>query len=120
MALDPDDGDIIDANFIPTDAVNLATPIAAIISPDRRAAFWFPTTRRLVRRFDLNGNFLGTFAPAARKPGRHAAAGGHHAAAGRLAAGVRAGRGQCTLGVAQFDSSVLKEPLDRRELGSML
>lgn len=64
LALDPDDGDVLDANFIPTDAVNLTTPVAAILGPDRNSILVSDLTRHVVQRYDLDGNFLGTFAPA--------------------------------------------------------
>jgi hypothetical protein len=64
LALDPDDGDVLDANFIPPDAVNLTTPVAAILGPDRNSVLVSDLTRHVVQRYDLDGNFLGTFAPA--------------------------------------------------------
>lgn len=64
MAFDPFDGELVDPNFIPPDAVNLATPIAAILGPDRNSILVSDLTRDAVQRYDLDGNYLGIFAPA--------------------------------------------------------
>ncbi len=64
MAFDPFDGDLVDPNFIPTDNVNLATPIAAILGPDRSSILVSDQGMNLVQRYDLDGNYLGVFAPA--------------------------------------------------------
>jgi len=64
MAFDPFDGDLVDPNFIPTDNVNLATPVAAILGPDRNSILVSDQGMHLVQRYDLDGNYLGVFAPA--------------------------------------------------------
>jgi hypothetical protein len=64
MAFDPADGDLIDPNFIPSDPANLPGPFAAILGPDHTSVLVSDSVNDLVQRYDLNGNFLGTFAPA--------------------------------------------------------
>ena len=64
MAFDPFDGDLVDPDFIPADPVNLAYPIAAILGPNHNTVLVTDATRDAVQEFDLNGNFIRTFAPA--------------------------------------------------------
>jgi hypothetical protein len=64
LAFNPQDGDLVDANFIPSDVVHLPAPVAAILSPDHISILVSDLVLDVVQRFDLDGNFLGTFAPA--------------------------------------------------------
>lgn len=64
MAFDPVDGDLVDPSFIPTDNVNLATPVAAILGPDRNSILVSDQGMHMVQRYDLDGSYLGVFAPA--------------------------------------------------------
>lgn len=64
IAFDPLDGDLVDPNFIPTDNVNLATPVSAILAPDQASILVADQAMNVVQRYDFDGNFLGTFAPA--------------------------------------------------------
>jgi hypothetical protein len=64
MAFDPITGDLVDANFIPADTVNLSTPIHAILSAAGNTILLSDQIRDVVQEYDLDGNFLGTFAPA--------------------------------------------------------
>jgi len=64
MAFDPITGELYDANFIPTDPTNLATPIQAGFHPDGNSILVSDQVKDGVLEYDLNGNFLGWFAPA--------------------------------------------------------
>lgn len=64
LAFSAFDGELLDAEFIPADAVNIPDPYAAILAPDQNSVLVSDRTADLIQRFDLNGNFLGTFAPA--------------------------------------------------------
>ena len=64
MAFDPINGDLIDANFIPADPVNLATPIEAGLHPDGNSILVSDQIKDGLIQYDLNGNFMGWFAPA--------------------------------------------------------
>ena len=63
MAFDPITGDLVDENFIPTDATNLATPIEAMLTYDGTGILVSDQIRDVVQLFDLDGNFVRTFAP---------------------------------------------------------
>lgn len=64
MAFDPQDGKLLDANFIPSDPANLPQPFAAILGLDNNSILVSDQTANVVQRYDLNGNYLGVFAPA--------------------------------------------------------
>lgn len=64
MALDPEDGKLLDADFIPSDPANLPQPHAALLGPDQNSILVSDQAANVVQRFDLNGNYLGVFAPA--------------------------------------------------------
>lgn len=64
MAFDPTSGDLVDGDFIPADATNLATPICAILSAGGDSILVSDQIRDVVQEYDLDGNFVGTFAPA--------------------------------------------------------
>ncbi|MCI0398306.1 MAG: hypothetical protein L0322_25700, partial [Chloroflexi bacterium] len=64
MAFDPTTGDLVDANFIPADPTNLSTPKSAILSASGTAILVSDQVDDVVQEYDLDGNFLGTFAPA--------------------------------------------------------
>ena len=63
MALDPITGDVIDANFIPSNSV-MGTAINAILSASGDSILVSDQTGDVVHEFDLDGNYLGIFAPA--------------------------------------------------------
>jgi len=54
MAFDPTTGDLVNADFIPSDPSNLTTPIQII----------FNQVNDVVQEYDLDGNYVGVFAPA--------------------------------------------------------
>jgi len=64
MAFDPADGDLVDPDFVPPDAVNLPNPVAAVLGPNQDTVLVSDGTADVVQQFDLNGNYLGIFAPA--------------------------------------------------------
>ena len=64
MAFDPETGDLFDADFIPSDPDNLATPIAAALHPDGNSILVSDQIKDGVIQYDLDGNFMGFFAPA--------------------------------------------------------
>jgi PKD repeat protein len=61
MAFDPETGELIDAAFIPADDVNLSTPIEILFNGSTYLIS--DQLKRLVQEYDLDGNFIGTFAP---------------------------------------------------------
>ena len=63
MAFDPITGNLVDANFIPTNAV-LGTAVNAILNASGDGILVSDQTGDVVHEFDLNGNYLGIFAPA--------------------------------------------------------
>jgi uncharacterized repeat protein (TIGR01451 family) len=63
MAFDPMTGNLVDANFIPTNAA-VGTGIEAILAADGNSILLSDQTGDVVHRFDLAGNYLGIFAPA--------------------------------------------------------
>ena len=65
LALNPQTGDIIDANFVPADGLNLTTPIEATLHPDGQRILLSDQIRDVVQSYDATtGAFLGTYAPA--------------------------------------------------------
>ena len=64
MAFDPQTGDLVDADFIPADATNLSTPIHAILSSNGQSILVSDQVEDVVQQYDLDGNYLGVFAPA--------------------------------------------------------
>ncbi|HVP09773.1 MAG TPA: thrombospondin type 3 repeat-containing protein [Phycisphaerae bacterium] len=64
MAFDPQRGNLIDPDFIPSDPVNLPAPGAAILNWDQQSILVSDDSVDVVQRYDLDGHFLGTFAPA--------------------------------------------------------
>ncbi|MCG8406558.1 MAG: pre-peptidase C-terminal domain-containing protein [Phycisphaerales bacterium] len=64
MAFDPADGDLVDPDFIPSDPVNLPEPIAAVLGPNQDTILVSDVLADVVQEFDLDGNYLGIFAPA--------------------------------------------------------
>ena len=61
MALDPETGELIDAAYFPADDVNLSTPIEILFNGS--TYFISDQLKKLVQEYDMDGNFLGTFAP---------------------------------------------------------
>lgn len=64
MAFDPTTGDLVDANFIPTDSTNLTSPKSAILSASGDSILVADQLEDVVQEYDLNGNYLSVFAPA--------------------------------------------------------
>ncbi|MCF8228234.1 MAG: hypothetical protein K9G58_09905 [Bacteroidales bacterium] len=64
MAFDPVTGDLVDADFIPSDVTNLATPIQAIMNHNGTGILVSDQLSDGVYEYDLDGNFVGIFAPA--------------------------------------------------------
>jgi subtilisin-like proprotein convertase family protein len=63
MAFDPLTGDLIDPNFVPSNAV-VGTGIHAILSASGNSILLSDQIGDVVHEFDLDGNYLGIFAPA--------------------------------------------------------
>ena len=64
MAFDPMTGDLVDPDFIPADVTNLSTPIQAILSASGESILVSDQIEDVVQEYDLDGNFVGTLAPA--------------------------------------------------------
>jgi predicted hotdog family 3-hydroxylacyl-ACP dehydratase len=64
MAFDPADGDLVDPEFIPSDLANLPNPIAAVLGPNQNSVLVVDGDADVVQQFDLDGHYLGIFAPA--------------------------------------------------------
>lgn len=61
MALDPETGELIDAQYFPPEAENLSTPIEIIYNG--MTYFISDQLKKLIQEFDTDGMFIGTFAP---------------------------------------------------------
>ncbi len=64
MAFDPTTGNLVDADFIPADSTNLSTPKNAILSASGDSILVADQIKDVVQEYDLDGNYLGVFAPA--------------------------------------------------------
>lgn len=64
MAFDPTTGDLVDADFVPADPTNLSTPIQAILSASGNSILVSDQIDDVVQEYDLDGNYIGVFAPA--------------------------------------------------------
>lgn len=64
MQFDATTGDLINADFIPADPDNLSTPIQAILSAGGDSILVSDQLDDVVQEYDLQGNYLGVFAPA--------------------------------------------------------
>ncbi len=64
MSFDPTTGDIVDENFIPPDPDHLSTPLHAILSADGMSILVSDQIEDVVQEYDLEGNYIGIFAPA--------------------------------------------------------
>lgn len=64
MSFDPVTGDLIDADFIPSDATNLSTPIHAILSPTNDSILVSDQIEDVVQEYGLDGTYQGVYAPA--------------------------------------------------------
>ena len=64
MAFDPITGNLVDANFIPSDPTHLSTPINAILSAGGDSVLVSDQVNDVVQEYDLNGAYIGVFAPA--------------------------------------------------------
>ncbi|MCB8946035.1 MAG: cadherin-like domain-containing protein [Ardenticatenaceae bacterium] len=63
MAFDPQTGDLVDADFIPSDPTNLSSPKNAILSASGNSILVSDQIEDVVQEYDLDGNYLGVFAP---------------------------------------------------------
>lgn len=64
MAFDPVTGNLLDADFIPSDPTNLSTPKCAIYKSDLTGFLVSDQLDDAVQEYDLDGNYVGIFAPA--------------------------------------------------------
>lgn len=64
MAFDPITGDLVNPDYIPSDAANLDTPIQAVLKPDGSGFLVSDQLTDAVQEYDLNGAYVGVFAPA--------------------------------------------------------
>lgn len=64
MAFDPTTGDLLNPDFIPSDPTNLSTPIQAILSASGNSILVSDQLNDAVQEYDLDGNYIGVFAPA--------------------------------------------------------
>ncbi len=64
MAFDPTTGDLVNADFIPSDPTNLSTPIEIIFNHDHTGFLISDQINDVVHEYDLDGNYVGVFAPA--------------------------------------------------------
>ena len=65
MAFDPTTGDLIDADFIPSDPTNLSTPIHAVLSADGSQILVSDQIEDVVQAYSADtGVYVGVFAPA--------------------------------------------------------
>lgn len=64
MAFDALTGDLVDADFIPSDPTNLTTPINAILSASGNTILVSDQVRDVVQEYGLDGSYIGVFAPA--------------------------------------------------------
>ena len=64
MAIDPATGDLVDPDFIAPDPDNLSTPIQAVLSADGQSILVSDQLEDVVQQYDLDGNYIGVFAPA--------------------------------------------------------
>lgn len=65
MAFDPETGDLVDADFVPADPANLITPIHAVLNTCAEPMILLSDqVVDVVQAYDLDGNYLGLFAPA--------------------------------------------------------
>ncbi|HMB91083.1 MAG TPA: hypothetical protein VKP65_09575, partial [Rhodothermales bacterium] len=63
MAFDPTTGDLVDADFIPADPTNLSTPIHVLPRPNGNFLI-SDQIDDVVQEYDMDGNYIGVFAPA--------------------------------------------------------
>jgi cysteine-rich repeat protein len=64
MAFDPATGALVNADFVPADATHLSTPICAILNADATRILVSDQINDVVQAYDLNGTYVGVFAPA--------------------------------------------------------
>ncbi|NJN54245.1 MAG: hypothetical protein HC804_05475 [Anaerolineae bacterium] len=64
MAFDATTGNLVDADFIPSDSTNLTLPKNAILSASGSSILVSDQSNDVVLEYDLAGNYLGIFAPA--------------------------------------------------------
>jgi uncharacterized repeat protein (TIGR01451 family) len=64
MAFDPLTGDLVDPDFVPADPDHLSTPINAILSAGGDSILVSDQLGDVVQQYDMEGNYLGVFAPA--------------------------------------------------------
>jgi len=64
IAFDATTGNLVDPDFIPPDPTNLSTPVNAILSASGDSILVSDQVKDVVQEYDLNGSYLGVFAPA--------------------------------------------------------
>ncbi len=64
MAFDPETGDLVDPNFIPSDMAHISTAVSAILSADGERVLVSDSSTDAVHAYDLDGNYVDIFAPA--------------------------------------------------------
>ncbi|MEW5987831.1 MAG: hypothetical protein AB1791_14450, partial [Chloroflexota bacterium] len=64
MAFDAETGDLLDENLIPPDATHLATPRNALVNAAGDRLYVSDVVNDVVQAYDLDGNYVGVFAPA--------------------------------------------------------
>ena len=63
MGFDPTTGSLVDPNVIPPDAAHLENPVHAMLSADGTKILVSDSSLNVVQKYDLNGTYLGYFAP---------------------------------------------------------
>jgi hypothetical protein len=64
MAFDSTTGDLVDANFIPSDPTNLSSPKNAILGPTGDSILVSDQIEDVVQEYALDGSYIGVYAPA--------------------------------------------------------
>ena len=64
MAFDPSTGDLVNADYIPSDPSHFSTPLQAVLKPDGSGFLVSDQVADVVQEFDLNGAYVRVFAPA--------------------------------------------------------
>lgn len=64
MAFDPGTGDLVNADYIPSDPSHFSTPLKAVLKPDGSGFLVSDQVRDVEQEYELNGAYLRVFAPA--------------------------------------------------------
>ncbi|HKQ48463.1 MAG TPA: thrombospondin type 3 repeat-containing protein [Phycisphaerae bacterium] len=105
MAFDPATGNLVDPNFVPADMAHLSTAVSAVLSANGQRILVSDINTDAVHAYDLNGNYVGIFAPAGGVDTMilDEPAGLALRPNGNLLVGVNAGANQSA--VAEFDTN---------------